>query len=210
MGAAWRNSIPDRLADVVPRADLSFKDMAENEAEERGTLADAIAQHLELKKQHGASEEEVAEEFDAALGKATRDVESAPAADVQRESERPPAPEPAPEPEPEPERTPVDALDESLEFDFVEPEPEPAPEPEFEPEPEGDSAPEPEPEPEPGVAPMEEPEPLPESEPLRQPTPSPKPRSGDDPLESTPEFFEDTPEYDRLWFEEKAPRDFDF
>jgi hypothetical protein len=38
--------------------------------------------------------------------------------------------------------------------------------------------------------------------------------AGDDPdedvLEETPEFLQDTPEHDRLWFEQRPPRDFDF
>jgi hypothetical protein len=33
---------------------------------------------------------------------------------------------------------------------------------------------------------------------------------GDDVLEETPEFLQDTPEHDRLWFEQRPPRDFDF
>ena len=32
----------------------------------------------------------------------------------------------------------------------------------------------------------------------------------DDVLEETPEFLQDTPESDRLWFEQKPPKDFDF
>jgi hypothetical protein len=32
----------------------------------------------------------------------------------------------------------------------------------------------------------------------------------DDMLEETPEFLQDTPDHDRLWFEQKPPRDFDF
>ncbi len=32
----------------------------------------------------------------------------------------------------------------------------------------------------------------------------------DDVLEETPEFLQDTPEHDRLWFEQRPPRDFDF
>jgi hypothetical protein len=31
-----------------------------------------------------------------------------------------------------------------------------------------------------------------------------------DPLSATPEFLEETPDHDRLWFEQKPPRDFDF
>ena len=33
---------------------------------------------------------------------------------------------------------------------------------------------------------------------------------GDDVLEETPEFLQDTPDHDRLWFEQRPPRDFDF
>ena len=38
---------------------------------------------------------------------------------------------------------------------------------------------------------------------------SPEPPS-EDVLEETPEFLQETPEHDRLWFEQKPPRDFDF
>ncbi len=33
---------------------------------------------------------------------------------------------------------------------------------------------------------------------------------GEDVLEETPEFLSETPEHDRLWFEQRPPRDFDF
>lgn len=32
----------------------------------------------------------------------------------------------------------------------------------------------------------------------------------EDVLEETPDFLQETPEHDRLWFEQRAPRDFDF
>ncbi len=35
-------------------------------------------------------------------------------------------------------------------------------------------------------------------------------REGEDVLEETPEFLQDAPEHDRLWFEQRPPRDFDF
>jgi hypothetical protein len=38
----------------------------------------------------------------------------------------------------------------------------------------------------------------------------PEEEGGDDVLESTPEFLQDAPEHDRLWFEQRPPRDFDF
>jgi hypothetical protein len=40
--------------------------------------------------------------------------------------------------------------------------------------------------------------------------PPPAPSSHDDVLEDTPEFLEDAPEDDNLWFEQKPPKDFDF
>lgn len=39
-----------------------------------------------------------------------------------------------------------------------------------------------------------------------EPAPEPDP----DVLQDTPEFLQETPEHDRLWFEQKPPRDFDF
>ena len=37
-----------------------------------------------------------------------------------------------------------------------------------------------------------------------------EPAPGDDVLEETPEFLQDTPDHDRLWFEQRPPKDFDF
>ena len=44
------------------------------------------------------------------------------------------------------------------------------------------------------------------------PEPPEEPRGDEeeDVLEETPEFLQDAPEHDRLWFEQKPPRDFDF
>ncbi|HEY4277553.1 MAG TPA: hypothetical protein VGM91_04995 [Conexibacter sp.] len=39
---------------------------------------------------------------------------------------------------------------------------------------------------------------------------APPRRSDDDVLGATPEFLQETPEHDRLWFEQRPPRDFDF
>lgn len=60
-----------------------------------------------------------------------------------------------------------------------------------------------------------EPEPEPEREPAPEPPAAARPAedSGDGPddvLEETPEFLQETPEHDRLWFEQRPPRDFDF
>lgn len=52
-----------------------------------------------------------------------------------------------------------------------------------------------------------EPEPAPETEPEAE-----KPAAGpdEDVLEETPDFLEEAPEDDQLWFEQKPPKDFDF
>jgi hypothetical protein len=85
---------------------------------------------------------------------------------------------------------------------------------------------EPAPAPEPGPEPVREPEPEPEHEPdipldeaTAEYTPPPPPeevepaappqKGEDDVLEETPDFLQETPEHDRLWFEQKPPRDFD-
>jgi hypothetical protein len=171
-----------------------------------GVLDDAIRDHLELKRRHGASEAEVAQEEAEALGPARRDFPAAAppeqSAEVQNaevQGEEAVAAEEAA------------SADEPLAH---EPDFEPGGVPEFEPirEPERAARPEPEPEPE---------EPV-ESEPdTRHPAPdtldqdteeheAARPSSDDDVLEETPEFLQDAPEHDRLWFEQKPPRDFDF
>jgi hypothetical protein len=46
-----------------------------------------------------------------------------------------------------------------------------------------------------------------------EPAPAPAADAGDDEedvLEETPDFLQETPEHDRLWFEQKPPKDFDF
>jgi hypothetical protein len=80
------------------------------------------------------------------------------------------------------------------------------------------------PPPEPGLEPEPVPEPEPERDiPLDQATveytpplteeeekpPAPPQEGEEDVLEETPDFLQETPEHDRLWFEQKPPRDFD-
>jgi hypothetical protein len=154
-----------------------------------GLLDDAIREHLELKRRHGAAEEEVTKLQDEVLGAEAK------------------APEPQPEPEPEPEIPEEPAV----EIPAV-------------------AAAQPEPEPEPW---LDEPDEVPFEESLdhRRPQPTteftaddvaeaegvepaeyvaPDEEPGDDLLEETPDFLQETPEHDRLWFEQKPPRDFDF
>ncbi|HTU28825.1 MAG TPA: hypothetical protein VMF07_05555 [Solirubrobacteraceae bacterium] len=47
---------------------------------------------------------------------------------------------------------------------------------------------------------------------VEQPSHAEHPDDGEDEdvLEETPEFLQDTPDHDRLWFEQRPPRDFDF
>lgn len=56
-------------------------------------------------------------------------------------------------------------------------------------------------------------EPEPEDEPAADEPEAPEaeaPRRDEDVLEETPDFLEETPEDDQLWFEQKPPKDFDF
>jgi hypothetical protein len=48
-----------------------------------------------------------------------------------------------------------------------------------------------------------------ETQPVAEAEPE-APRHDDDVLEETPDFLEETPEDDQLWFEQKPPKDFDF
>ena len=95
--------------------------------------------------------------------------------------------------------------------------------PPLEPPPEDDVVtrpPEPEPEPPPAEAAThstDEASLLDDAEPLDEPAAHAGAESLDDPalededpLEETPDFLQETPEHDRLWFEQKPPRDFDF
>jgi hypothetical protein len=201
-----------------------------------GLLDDAIRQHLDLKRRRGADPTEVERDEREALGPVRRSPKSGPGVDTAPErapfaydqddegdeawSEEPFQDAPAPrsrgrrtaEPEPDLDE---DALDEP------EPEPESAARPSRlsrifgKPEPEVDSEHDDEAEPE--YADEDEPHPagghvgddtvaydLEEEEHA-----APEPPKDDDVLEETPEFLQDTPDHDRLWFEQRPPRDFD-
>jgi hypothetical protein len=145
-----------------------------------GLLEDAIREHLDLKRQHGADPSEVAAEEREALGPVQRTVEPAVVEDE-------------------------DALqDASLAHDEpVEDEPgedlrDPA---------EDEHVPDDSPPPPDRSAPFDF-----EDEPFApEPPPAEKQEEADENvLEETPEFLQETPEHDRLWFEQKPPRDFDF
>lgn len=178
-----------------------------------GLLDEAIREHLELKRRRGADPGEITRQESEAFGPVRREAAEAPAAEVSA---------PAPEPEPFAPEPAAEAY---------EPEPEPDPEP-FAPEPAGavpfetrSERPAPEPPAYEAPPPAREPDP----EPLGQPTaefaaddvadalggPAPDPdavpgEDDEDELAETPEFLQETPEHDRLWFEQKPPKDFDF
>lgn len=199
-----------------------------------GLLDDAIREHLDLKRRRGADPTEVERAEREALGPVRRAPESGPGADTAPErapfaydqeeeeegwSEEPFEDAPAPrsrgrrtaEPEPEADLD-EDALDEP------EPEREARPsrlsrifgksEPEVDAEDDDDA--------EPDYADEAEPPPArghagddTVAHDVEEEHAAPEPRKDDDVLEETPEFLQDTPDHDRLWFEQRPPRDFD-
>jgi hypothetical protein len=143
-----------------------------------GLLDDAIREHLELKRKHGADVDDVARQEQEALGQGERRAEFAQ-----------PAEAPAPVEEP---------ADELPEGDPGVPEEptqgHPAAAPGYDEDPWLD----------------DEPDEVPADEALER-REAPEPATGDeDVLEETPDFLQETPEHDRLWFEQKPPRDFDW
>ncbi len=199
-----------------------------------GLLDDAIREHLDLKRRRGADPTEIERAEREALGPVRRgpDVggEDAPAAESAIEPEAAVASAPAEQWEPFDAEADLHEPAPALEDDAALPAYEP--EEEFEDEQfessrpfdaEGEPAPPhaadvtPAPEPEPSLAPHPADPPPPEVPAhLDQETeeyelePEEEEEPGDDVLESTPEFLQDAPDHDRLWFEQRPPRDFDF
>jgi hypothetical protein len=208
-----------------------------------GILDDAIREHLDLKRAHGADEEEVRRKEAEAFGPVRQEV-VAPALDddatqmlhpdlepepLEPSTDDPRAVHPGDDPVPDPHdhaHPPVGsdpAWGEDTEF-FADPVRAPAEPPvhhhDDEPHPalhDHDAIHAEEHPPEPvfrdhAAAPVEEPPPVQEP-PVREPEVDEPPvgePGEEDVLEDTPEFLQDAPEHDRLWFEQKPPRDFDF
>ena len=188
-----------------------------------GLLDDAIREHLELKRKHGAGDEELQRQESEALGPARRDFN----ADAAQTTDEPAAPE-AEDPgtvAPEPVAEPAGWLDDEPSEPPFEPAATRSPEPVAEAraaEPVAEA-----PEPPTAQEPLPAPDPAPAAE-AQAPAPrresdtptqgfdalshddEPAPEGEEDVLEETPDFLQDTPEHDRLWFEQKPPRDFDF
>jgi len=173
-----------------------------------GLLDDAIREHLELKRRHGADPSEVERQEHEALGPARRSA--APATETAYAEDDLPAGAIDDEDDP-------DALydDDELEFDDepvaaaspAGPEAPVAPADDrdrherFEREPADDAA-----------EVVDDFEPVDDDD-LEPPPPADRvagEEKGEDVLEETPEFLQETPEHDRLWFEQKPPRDFEF
>lgn len=156
-----------------------------------GVFDDAIREHLDLKRQHGAPEAELERQEDEAFGRHQRAGEStgqlaeaaapeaapvesaAPEAPVEAAEDAPPS---APETE-----VAEEAVTDGEDLFVVE---EPAPSDE-----------------------VEAPEFLDNLEPHEE-----RGEDGEveDVLEDTPEFLQESPEHDKMWFEQKPPKDFDF
>ena len=180
-----------------------------------GILDDAIREHLDLKRKHGVPEEEVERQQEDALGPARRDVAQQPenaeiAADavddtslVDGEQRAPGAEAPAVADDETPIEEPPPGESEPAET--------PAAEAPLEADPHealGDTEPH-------GFPALEEDD-LHEEDDLGdddshdEPLPASDADDELDVLEDTPDFLQETPEHDRLWFEQKPPRDFDF
>ena len=132
-----------------------------------GLLDDAIREHLELKRKHGADPADVARQEQEALGPSRQLAPQVTAAEAEPPEDELPEGEPGIEEEPPAAEAPGYEEDPWLDEDRDE---------------------------------------VPAEEAL-------EPRAGgdeDDVLEETPDFLQETPEHDRLWFEQKPPRDFDW
>jgi hypothetical protein len=186
-----------------------------------GILDDAIREHLDLKRRHGADPLEVERAEREALGPVRRAPEAPPGEESGEEDS---ASSFAYDQESDEDGWNRDALDEEsgddgLEFDEVEPDGDESDDPRF-----AADIPDFDPEPRPAKTDSEDQ--------ARRPSHH---RSGDetieydvedalgsqhhdadaggtddDVLEETPEFLQDTPDHDRLWFEQRPPKDFDF
>ena len=148
-----------------------------------GILDDAIREHLELKRRAGADAAEIARLERTAFGDEAPPPAPAAVDPVPAEPAAAGPPVPAPEPPAAAEPEPAPAAPQ-------EPEPVDQPTRQFTLEELEDAEQHPQPEPQPPIPPAEEGE--------------------VDELEETPEFLQETPEHDRLWFEQKPPKDFDF
>lgn len=163
-----------------------------------GLLDDAIREHLDLKRRSGGDPAEVARLEHEALGPVRREPEPAAAGDAAAEEHaHVEHHEPAHEAHEHHEHEPAAAHHEPHHHEP------PAPVEEHHEEPASPAVHEDQ---------ISWAEDLEADHPPAAPTDEPDEPTGpdEDVLEETPEFLQETPEHDRLWFEQRPPRDFDF
>jgi hypothetical protein len=186
-----------------------------------GLLDDAIREHLDLKRRRGADPSEIAKEAAEALGPVRREAPEEPVDDADdhgsyADREAPGLDEPATiyDDEPDFDRPHVSEPPATHDHIWAEPEEESATPPHGDPlahqqtrefsatelgEALGrDDAPA-------APAPPEDVVPAEPDDDGGEPD-----ADAEDELEETPDFLQETPEHDRLWFEQKPPKDFDF
>ena len=192
-----------------------------------GILDDAIREHLELKRKHGVPEDELERQEEEALGPARRDVAHQPEEAEQTAGATATA-------EAEHDEPSAAAEEETALFDMEAPEvereepaavqhEEPAAEAPVVDQPPGGMEPREPAEPRPylgdtephGFEAVDQDEDLDEDQAVVEDRALDEDEDEDaeedqDVLEDTPDFLQETPEHDRLWFEQKPPRDFDF
>jgi hypothetical protein len=192
-----------------------------------GLLDDAIREHLDLKRRRGADPSEIAKEEADALGPVRRDTEEEELVDdvaqAQHGSFADHKPAALDEPAVAYDDEPLEYDDEPLDADE---EPRVNDQPVASEPPTTHDRPYAEPEAESATPPHGDPlahQPTREfsateldealgHEEDKAPPPAPVAEDGEeeDVLEETPDFLQETPEHDRLWFEQKPPKDFDF
>ena len=165
-----------------------------------GSLDDAIREHLELKRRLGASDDEIKEKEAEAFGKGNRPMPAPEAAE-------PEVTQPDPDGEPFTDDS-LAAAEPATNGQHSDPDWEPVDFPSAQRTSTADEIFEPDEVPADESLTVRDERGLPEAgladDPLVQPHPE------EDVLEETPEFLEETPEQDRLWFEQRPPKDFDF
>jgi hypothetical protein len=163
-----------------------------------GLLDDAIREHLDLKRRRGADPTEIARLEQEALGPVRREPE--PPAHEEAHPEAEPVHHGAVAEEPAHEQPQEAPVQEDTLFDESERPPADEVQPELEPaKAQGDALLQPTTEYRVEDQLDEDDEPVPTVDELDE-----------DVLEETPDFLQETPEHDRLWFEQRPPRDFDF
>jgi hypothetical protein len=168
-----------------------------------GLLDDAIREHLELKRRSGADSNELARLENEAFGAHQQVALDEPARFAAQEPTALHAVDEAPRPQDEPPRPHGDP---AFDLPYLEPRQPPAAEEHSAPPPPPPSVSQPteafDPDEVRAATAAEPPEPAEEA--------GEEPGDEPDVLEETPEFLQETPEHDRLWFEQRPPRDFDF